>query len=431
MPKKISRKYILYVGEIKEWGDSLQQYVAEHKLPWKFVSIVSKSIDKEPLPETDLFREIRIDFNSSTEIKEVIDELGTKLIAAVNRNEREIPNFQKLIPHLPKRLLVPSVDALTKATHKPEMRKAFWKYDKSITPKFEIIDAATKEVTKKIISRLEFPMIIKPAGLAQAVLVQAAHYPEELESILKTVFRKMKKIYKEMKGRGTPKILVEEIIEGDQYSVEAFVDAHGAIYFCPFIKYITSGQKGFDDFFSYEQSTPATISKESIVKAKEVASKGIHALGLKNSVAHIEMIRRDGQWYIIEIGPRIGGFRETMYKKSFDIDLGIQDIRNHLGKTPKIPRVKKGYTSVIKFFSKKEGIITKITGIKKAQLLPSFHEIVQLIHKGEKAVFAKNGGVYVFRITLFSKDKSQLVEDKRKLEKMVNIETTRTRKKKV
>ncbi len=367
MSKKTITKYILYVGSIQGWRDSLEEYTISNELPWKFISFVSQKKMNKDLPETNLFKQIVIDFEKPEEIIETIKGLGKNLIAAINRGERNIPNFQKIIPHLPKNILVPSIDSLIKATEKPEMRKTFWKYDKTITPKFEIVQEITEYSIAKIIQRLEFPVIVKPAGLAQAVLVQAAYYPEELWQVLKQMSKKMNKMYKSMKGRGVPSILVEEIIEGDMYSVEAFVDSLGNVYFCPFVKYTTSGQKGFDDFFSYEQSTPATISKDSIHRAKEVSIKGLHALGLRNSIAHIELIRRDDGWFIVEIGARIGGFRSMMYKKSFNINLDIQDIKIHLGKVPKLPRVKKGYTSVIKFFPQKEGIITSITGIKKAK----------------------------------------------------------------
>ena len=262
------------------------------------------------------------------------------------------------------------------------------------------------------------------------MLVQAAHYPAELKEILLRMEKYMKKSYKEMKGRGTPSILIEEIIDGDQYSVEAFVDDIGNVSFCPFIKYTTSAQKGFDDFFSYEQTTPATISAASAQKAKAISIKGLNALGLRNSIAHIELIRKEGDWKIVEIGPRMGGFRSMMYKKSFGINLDIQDIKIHLGRPITLPRKKKGYTSVIKFFARNEGIITKIQGIKKSQLLPSFVETVQNLKKGDKARFAKNGGTYVFRVTLFNENKAQFIEDKRKLEKMAHIETKKNGSKK-
>ena len=422
-PKK---KYILYTGSIKSWRENLERHIQKKNLPWQIISLVQRTPQQEIFTETDYYKQIIIDFKDSEEIKETLETLGKQLIAVVNRGERNIPLFQKIVPHLPERLLVPSVESLTKATEKTAMRKAFWKYDKSITPKFEILTEISDKEIARINKRLEFPVIVKPSGLAQAVLVQAAHYPAELKEILLRMQKYMKKSYTEMKGRGTPTILIEEIMDGDLYSIEAFVDDIGNVSFCPFIKYTTSGQKGFDDFFSYEQTTPATISKESAQKAKAIAIKGLNAIGLRNSIAHIELIRsKEGVWKIVEIGPRMGGFRSMMYKKSFGINLDIQDIKIHLGKPITIPRKKKGYTSVIKFFAKEEGIITKIIGIKKAQQLPSFEGIVQGLKKGDKARFAKNGGTYVFHITLFNTNKAQFIEDKRKLEKMVLIETTK------
>lgn len=431
MSKATQKKYILYVGPVSKWMLTIMRQIQEKKLPWTILEITDISFKGKTLgKESDNYKLVFADFNNEKELKEALLPYRNEIIAAVNKSERNIPYFQKIIPHLPKELLVPTVDALIKSTEKTAMRKAFWKYDKSITPKFEIITEITDEEITRINKRLEFPVIVKPSGLAQAVLVQAAHYPAELKEILLKMQKYMEASYKKMKGRGVPTILIEEIIEGDQYSVEAFVNDIGNVEFCPFIKYTTSGQKGFDDFFSYEQTTPATISKESAQKAKAVCVKGLHALGLRNSIAHIELIRKEGEWKIVEIGPRTGGFRAMMYEKSFGIKLELQDIKNHLGRPVKLPRVKKGYTSVIKFFAKEEGVITKITGIKKAESLPSFARTVQSLKKGDIAQFAKNGGTYVFHITLFNENKAQFIEDKRRLEKMINIETEKVRKKK-
>ena len=351
--KESKKKYIVYVGNISAFRETLETHIQSKRLPWQIVVLVPRDQEKKT-QQTEYYREIFVDFNNAEEIQSAIESLGTQIIAVVNRGERYIPLFQKILPYLPQHILVPTQQALTNATEKTAMRKAFSRYDKSITPKFEIITDSNDIDIDKIAKRLEFPVIVKPSGLAQAVLVQAAHYPNELKEILKKMETAMKRSYHEMKGRGMPSILVEEIIEGDQYSIEAFVDDIGNVSFCPFIKYTTSAQKGFDDFFSYEQTTPATISKESAQKAKEVAIKGIHALGLRNSAAHIELIRREGEWKIVEIGARLGGFRSMMYKKSFNINLDIQDIKIHLGRKPTLPRTKKGYTSVIKFFAKEE-----------------------------------------------------------------------------
>jgi len=130
MSKKTITKYILYVGSIQGWRDSLEEYTISNELPWKFISFVSQKKMNKDLPETNLFKQIVIDFEKPEEIIETIKGLGKNLIAAINRGERNIPNFQKIIPHLPKNILVPSIDSLIKATEKPEIGR----YPKIQTP---------------------------------------------------------------------------------------------------------------------------------------------------------------------------------------------------------------------------------------------------------------------------------------------------------
>lgn len=414
-------KYILFVGSLpKSVREDIQDYISEKKKTWNILVL-----HDGPTEHPD---DIAFDYANEKAIKEFFDHYGKHIICVTTRGEKNIPLFQTIIPFLPEHLNHPSVDSLEKATQKTKMRQAFWKYDKSITPRFHVIKEYTKTTVDEISNKLEFPVIIKPSGLALGMLVQSAHYPEELKKVLDSTFKKINANYKRIKGRGEPAILVEEIIEGDQYSVDALIDNSGTVSFCPFVKYVKSSEKGFDDFFSYEQKVPATISKESLEQAKEVATKGIHALGLTNSSAHIEMIRSDNHWYIVEIGPRVGGFRSVMYKKSFNIDLDIQDLNVRMGKPVNVHKKKQGYTSFIKFYPKKEGVITKITGIKKAQSLESFLEVKQNLKKGDRARFAKNGGDCVFRVTLFHKNKAQWIADKRKLEKIVSIETIHSQK---
>ncbi len=77
----------------------------------------------------------------------------------------------------------------------------------------------------------------------------------------------------------------------------------------------------------------------------------------------------------------------------------------------------------MKFFAKKEGKLIKLTGIKKAQELKSFKRIYISKKVGDSCTYAKHGGVSVFNIILFNKDRSLLLADIRRLEKMIHIET--------
>lgn len=424
----MSRKeqYIVYVGSIPSGVlENVVRYIKTKKRPWKVMLWRATDLDF-PIPEeTKYFRVEHVDFSDPEDIKDIIAEYEGQIACVTARKDTNIPYLQKTIPHLPEGLRLPMVAALERGVDKIKMRKAFSKYSQKITPKYEIIDDLQNAKPSQFKTKLHFPVIVKPDGLQAALLVQAAYYPEELKEILTKMQKTIGKIYKRDAGRGTISVLIEEIIEGDQYSVDVHIGNSGTIYFNPFVKYTMARQMGYDDFFSYEQTTPATISKESLEKARQVCADGIAALKLRNSSAHIELIRREGEWKIVEIGPRIGGFRPEMYGRSFGINIDMNDVLIRMGKKPIIPRVKKGYSSAIKFYPREEGYVTRIAGIQKAKELKSFESMSVLRNRGKKSLHAKHGGRYVVRVTLFNKDKSQFIKDKRKLEKMIKITTVK------
>jgi len=286
------------------------------------------------------------------------------------------------------------------------------------------VQDASKKTIKEITERFNLPVVIKPTGLAQSLLVSICYHEEELEKNLRKAFSKIKKLNTGYKDKDiTPVMLVEEFMDGDMYSVDGYVNSRGTIYFCPMVAITTGRSIGFDDFFGYKQITPAKLNTTSIVKAKKVAVDAIHALGLRSSSAHVELMKTEGGWKVIEVGPRVGGFRNAMYELSYKIDHTENDIFIRIPRKPIIPKKVLGHSAAMKFFAKKEGAIKSITGIKKAQKLKSFHQIN--IHKkvGDRAVFAKNGGKSVFNIILHNKDRSKLLADIRRLESFVKIET--------
>ncbi|MCA9351940.1 ATP-grasp domain-containing protein [Patescibacteria group bacterium] len=418
-------KYVVYVGSISERSlENLETYIKQQNKNWHIMILQEETVAKTPYS-------VSLNFNSDDAIHNWVDIYGKDILCVTARGERNIPLLQRLIPFLPPHVLTPSVASLKKSTEKTEMRKAFRKYNPKITPRFKIIKDLETIDAGTIMVNMDFPVIVKPSGLASSLLVQAAHYPEELESILRKIKKKITSVYKNQKGRGVPSILVEEIIEGDIYSIDAYTDNQGVTFFTPFVKYKTSAQKGFDDFFLYERIIPARLSKEKRESGKQIAQEGIKALGLRNTTTHIELVYSEDGWKIIEIGPRIGGNREMMYELCFGLNHNINDLLIRIPKRKPVLKEKRvGYISTIQFFPRDEGYISKVEGLKRAKNLASFYELKQKLKKGDKSLHAKNGGTFVAQITLFNKHKAQFIEDKRKLEKMVHIETKKNGNKK-
>ncbi len=368
---------------------------------------------------------IRCNLNSNDAITKELKPYEKELLAITCRGDVNIPFFQKVIPHVPY-LRTPTTESLEWSTNKLKMRRRFSAYDSSITPKFMVVNDASKETLKKIEEKVGFPLIIKPVGLASSLLVSIAYYKEEMEISLNKTLRKIQKLHKELNGRGDFQILVEQFIDGNMYSVDAHVGSRGAVYFNPFVHIKTGKSVGFDDFFSYQQTTPAKLHKNSIKDAQEVSIKAIRALKLRSVTAHIELLQTENGWKVIEVGPRIGGFRNLMYKLSYGIDTTANDIAVRAPKKLNIPKKEQGYTTVLKFYPKEEGVIKNMTGIKKVKELKSFHSAKENKKIGDRAIFAKHGGKEIFRVILFNEKRCELLADIRRCEQMVEIKTNKS-----
>jgi len=380
----------------------------------------AKSLDDNHLSAFDAV--LTCDFSKPSSIAEALRPYEHRLAAITTRSESNIPYLQVVIPHVPY-LKTPTTHSLDWATHKLQMRRKLRAYDRAISPVYSVVKNTTKKEIQRVIKKVGFPLIVKPTGLATSMLVNVCYHQEELEATLKKVFRKMNKVYRDSGGRGDPAVLIEEFMEGKMYAVDAYVNSRGTLYFCPLTEVKTGKEIGFDDFFAYQTITPAALRKDKVERAQNVATKAVHALGLRSTTVHIELMKTEYGWKIIELGPRIGGFREDMYRLSYGIEHTINDILIRLPRRPIIPRQRKGYTAVMKFFASKEGEITQVSGVKKAQELSSFVHIKQSLRVGDRALYAKHGGKNVFNITLFNKTRSKLLADIRRLEKMVKINT--------
>jgi len=389
--------------------------------------------DKEAVSESDketykLFDEVLfVNFDSDLSMSKALAPYRGNILVATCRSESNMPKFKKIIPHIPY-VKTPLPSSIAWSIDKLEMRRRFNAFDPKITPKYMLVEDATHKTINRVEEKIGFPLIVKPTGLASSLLVTIAYHHEELEKVLKNVFRKVNILSKQFKGNEQPKVLVEQFMEGSMYSIDAYVSSKGTTYFCPMVSVKTGKEAGFDDFFGYQQMTPTRLKTSSIEEARSVTEKAIHALGLRSTTAHVELMRTEDGWKVIEVGPRIGGFRHTMYELSYGINHTANDILIRIPRKPKIPRKILGYTSVFKIFSKNPGIITTLKGVKKIKELSSFISVVVNKKVGDRTYSASNGGKSVFNVTLFNEDRPKLLADIRRMEKMIEIKTMARKK---
>lgn len=420
------KNIILFVYKIPEGTlEAIRLYEKKHSIKYRIALLTdtkqkfSKKI-KKTLASIDLH--LFCDTHSDTEIQKILLPYEEEILAITGRGDNGIPLLSRIIPHVPY-LRTSTPQSLKWATDKIWMRRRFSVYDKKITPSYTLVQNLSQSTIKKIEQKVGYPAIVKPTGLGESKLVTIVYHREELEKTLRRIFRTIKSTYKKFDGIWEPKILVEQFMEGEMYSFDAHVTSRGKVYFCPPVHIKTGRSIGFDDFFGYAQMTPTILKKTSIEAAEKVATKAIHALALRSTSVHIELMKMESGWKVIELGPRLGGFRQDLYMMSYGINLTMNDIKVRIPEKLELPKKVLGTSIAMKFFAKKEGILKNLIGIKKAQTLKSFKKITINKKLGSRCKYAKNGGASVFNIILHNKDRSKLLADVRRLEQIIRIET--------
>lgn len=420
------KNIILFINSVsKGVAESIKEYGQKTGKTYRLAVIrdkKKKGIDTSIRPGLHASRVFSCNLQKASSIKKYLKQIQHEVVAIVSRGESNIDTFKKVIPHVPY-VVAPTITSLEWATDKVRMRNQLQAYNKDICPKFTIINDTSEESIILIKKKVGFPLVIKPAGLAASLLVSLCFHEEELEKTLKKVFKKIKNVYKENNRVEQPKILVEQFMEGEMYSIDAYIDQDGKIYWCPLVHVKTGKSIGFDDFFGYQRIVPTTLRESTQDKARLVAQDSIHALGLRAVTAHIELMRTENGWKVIELGARIGGFRHKLYDLSFGIDHSLNDVLIRMNKKPNIPKKKKGYAVALQFYPRKEGTLITFKGTKSIKKLSSFEEVKTYKKIGDSCLFAKHGGKSICDVILFNKDRSELLADIHRVEQKIIIET--------
>ena len=419
------KNIILYLGSVSSaMLASVRELEKDTGQKYRIFLLTSPKRTILPDVKKTLDKIIRCNVNEMEFIEKALLPYREQIIITISKYESPMPLYARIVPLFPY-LRNPDPRSILIANDKLEMRKALKRYVPKITPNFIRIKKYNEAIIKKIIDEIGFPCVIKPTNLSKSKLVINCYYKEELEKNLKLALRKIKSLYKRDFAEAEPKIIVEELMEGQMYSIDAYVNSYGKLYYTPIIEIKTGKDAGYDDLFMYTQITPSILDKEQEIKAQQVMEKATHSIGLKSCTVHCELMKTSKGWKIIELAPRTGGFREELLFSSFGIKHNLNDLLIHLGKKPILKKPKNNHTVFMKFWPHKAGKLKAIKGLKKAKELKSLVKFRQGKKLGEFAGLSKDGHTFVVAFTLVDKNRSDLLGDIRRLEKWIKIETAR------
>ena len=225
-------------------------------------------------------------------------------------------------------------------TNKYEMRKVFSE-NKIDVPKF--VKLGTFDEMK--LDNFKFPLIGKPTDRSGSRGIFLCNTIEEVKAAIpfssELSFEK--------------KVIIEEYIEGNEYSCEG-ITQNGKHYLLAFTKKYTTGAPNFIETGHIQ---PSDLTEEQKQQASKVILKALSALQIQNSASHTEFkIDQNGNIKIIEIGARMGGdcIGSHLVKISTGYDFIKMVLDIALGNKIEFVKSNKPQTAIIKFVFNSEDI---------------------------------------------------------------------------
>lgn len=229
---------------------------------------------------------------------------------------------------------------------KSYMKKIFWENDVP-TSRFVIMD---KLDTEKI-AHLNYPIIVKPVDAYSSRGVCKVNSIEELEKAFNNAVTISR----------TNNAIVEEFVEGDEITVDVYVEEGIAHVLCMSNLY----KIGEDGKFVINRSRiPADVSDDIAAQIRNTAQKIVDAFGLKNTPMLIQLISDGKKISVVEFCARTGGgVKFLMIKKmsGFDVVKAVVDLT--LGLKPHVSDLTKNEKIVVnEFIYCKPGVLDKLEG---------------------------------------------------------------------
>lgn len=363
---------------------------------------------------------IHADFDSPQSLRNALIPYKKRIFAVTSQYENSIHELKKLIPYFPY-LSMPTEKSLEWSTEKKLMREMLSTYDSSLAPAFaEALDASEATIAS-LEKTMRYPLMVKPSGLEGSLLVNRVDNTQELRNILAYTFKEIQKGYDTWVKRQAPAIVVEEFMEGDMYSVDVYVAEDGSTLYTPPLRVITGRNIGFDDFFGYARFAPSGLTEEDMRAAQQTSGAAASALCLRSITAHVELMKTAHGWKVIELGPRIGGYRHDIYAEAYDINHIMNDVLNRAGKLKIVENHLKKSAAVFNIYAREEGTLIGVSGLDVITELPSYVWHKQAHKTGFKLNFAKNNGDPVIELMLSHANKDQFDEDVACMERVLEI----------
>jgi biotin carboxylase len=188
------------------------------------------------------------------------------------------------------------------------------------TSKYKILNSSSCEE----LAELTYPLIVKPVDSYSSRGVRKVHNYDELKEAFNTAINFSR----------SKTVIVEEYCEGNELSVDVYVEDGIAHILCISTLYKIPGN---NKFVIHRLVYPALVSDATANLIKKTAQDIANAFNLKNTPMLIQLISDNGKISVVEFCARTGGgdkFRLIKNVTGFDIVKAVTDLT--IGRKPHV-----------------------------------------------------------------------------------------------
>lgn len=211
----------------------------------------------------------------------------------------------------------------------------------------------TEEYDESALSKLCFPLIVKPVDAYSSKGVRRAENFEEL----RTYYAEARDISR------SGGVIVEEYRAGEEISVDAFViDGKAELLL------VSNSDKFLDEqrFVIHRGKTPANVSPFILEQIREVAQKIADAFGLVNSPLLIQLINGGDSISVLEFCARTGGnAKYILIRNSCGVDVIDATVELFLRNKPTVHPEDSGKVVVNDFLYCRPGVFDRMEGFEE------------------------------------------------------------------
>ncbi len=258
-----------------------------------------------------------------------------------------------------------SVESAIWSTDKYQMKQRFMENG---------IPCAKGRLIKSVdeVNDFEYPIIVKPRDNSGSRGVKLCRSKEEIVS----------SIYEALEVSRFNSVLVEEFIEGQEYSIESIhQDKRSDV-----IQFTEKKTTEFPYNVELGHKQPANLSEQQKIDIRNIISIIASSLNFTNCASHTELKINNRGIFVIETSPRLGGDFITSDLTPLSTGINIEDMLLHIALKHQVDLSiqPKSAASGISFFSLPQGTITSIEStINEVISWPGIYNFEFTLHEGD------------------------------------------------